>query len=192
MLAGAAESMEARNAITPKGKMATLDVLMAAKRHMASVATPGRLFSLFNSIMALSPKGVAAFPKPSMLAERFMIMALMPGCSAGTPGKVGASAVLTRGPAPEQTGVLRHFHDAQPKGHDAHKANGQAHRRLGTFQGSGGYRLHFAQEGAAQNRGQHQNEPNPIKQIATPEVIGKMTPKGPFCKAGLWLSLKCV
>ena len=34
----------------------------------------------------LKPKGVAALPRPNILADRFMIMALIPGCSAGIPG----------------------------------------------------------------------------------------------------------
>ncbi len=53
---------------------------------MASVATPGRSFSRFSSVMALRPKGVAALPRPSTFEARFMIMAPMAGWSDGTSG----------------------------------------------------------------------------------------------------------
>ena len=47
-------------------------VLMARKVHIAFVATPGLRFSVSRSAMARSPSGVAALPRPSMLAAMFM------------------------------------------------------------------------------------------------------------------------
>src|SRR5665647_2822563 len=63
------------------------EVLRAMKVHMASDAscwTP-RL-SCCNSCMAFIPKGVAALPKPNILALRFRIIAPMAGWSEGTLG----------------------------------------------------------------------------------------------------------
>ena len=73
--------------MTLVGKSPTLDVLIARKSTMALVATPLCRFRVSSSTMALMPKGVAAFPSPSMLAPMFMIMALIAGWSAGTSGK---------------------------------------------------------------------------------------------------------
>ena len=72
--------------IMPDGKIANPDVLIAKNKHMELVATPWVLFSLFISIMALRPNGVAALPKPSILEVIFMIIMLIAGCSAGTSG----------------------------------------------------------------------------------------------------------
>lgn len=84
--AGSVAPAAARTAITPSGKIVTLEVLIARNRHMALVAVPFSGLSLSNSVMAFMPIGVAAFPNPSIFAAMFMIMALMAGCSAGTSG----------------------------------------------------------------------------------------------------------
>ena len=87
MAAGAWAPAAARTVMTPRGRRVTLEVLMAKKRHMALVAVPGSGASFSSSRMALIPMGVAALPRPRVLAAMFMIMALMAGCSAGTSGK---------------------------------------------------------------------------------------------------------
>ena len=86
MPAGSREPAAARNAMTPVGSSVTLEVLMARKRAMASVAVPGWGFSLSSSCIARIPKGVAAFPRPRALADMLRIMAPMAGCSGGTSG----------------------------------------------------------------------------------------------------------
>ena len=55
------------------------EVLIARKSTMGFEATPGSGFSFASSDMAFRPKGVAALPRPSMLAAMFMIMAPMAG-----------------------------------------------------------------------------------------------------------------
>ncbi len=60
---------------------------MAKKVHIAFVAVPGRGLIRSRCPIAFSPIGVAALPKPSMLAAMFMTMAPMAGCSGGTSGK---------------------------------------------------------------------------------------------------------
>ena len=84
---GLAEPEAARMAITAAGINWTLLVLITRKVHMASVAVPFFSLRRFSSSMAFSPRGVAALPSPSILAEMFMIMAPMAGCSGGTSGK---------------------------------------------------------------------------------------------------------
>ena len=79
MPAGSAEPALARSAITPVGSRVTLEVLMARKSAIESVAVPLFGFSLSNCSMARMPKGVAAFPSPRTLAERFKMMAPMAG-----------------------------------------------------------------------------------------------------------------
>ena len=54
---------------------------------MALVAVPVRLLYLLSSSMALMPNGVAALPRPIMLAEMFKIIALIAGLPLGTEGK---------------------------------------------------------------------------------------------------------
>ncbi len=54
-------------------------VFMARKVTMALLAVSLFGFSSCRCVMALSPSGVALLPRPSMLAARFMIMALMAG-----------------------------------------------------------------------------------------------------------------
>ena len=93
---GSSDPSAERIAITPSGSTAPPDVLIARKSTIELVATPGWEFRLFSSFMALRPKGVAALPRPRILAEMFMIIALIAGCSAGISGKSrrisGASA----------------------------------------------------------------------------------------------------
>ena len=61
------------------GSKVTPAVLIATKRIMASVAVPGQGFSFSSSCIARIPKGVAAFPKPMRLAEKFRIIAPVAG-----------------------------------------------------------------------------------------------------------------
>ena len=84
--AGSVDPAEARSAITPVGNRVTEDVLIARNMTMAFVAVPLCEFSLSSSCMARMPKGVAALPRPSTLAEMFMIIAPIAGWSAGTSG----------------------------------------------------------------------------------------------------------
>ena len=77
--AGSTESAAARSAITPVGSRVTLEVFMARNMTMESVAVPGCGLSLSSSCMALIPKGVAALPRPSALADIFKIIAPMAG-----------------------------------------------------------------------------------------------------------------
>ena len=77
LLATGEQTTAALMAMTPVGRRVTFDVLIARKRAMASVAVPGLELSVFNSFMALMPKGVAALPRPRPLAAIFRIMAPM-------------------------------------------------------------------------------------------------------------------
>src|SRR5690606_39956847 len=86
---GLADWAEARRAMTVAGISVTLEVLRARKVHMASVARSGVSFNFWSSCMALRPKGVAACPRPSMLALRFIRMAPRAGWSLGIDGKMG-------------------------------------------------------------------------------------------------------
>jgi hypothetical protein len=71
---GFCEPVDALNAINVAGTIVTLDVFIAKNVHMASVAVSGLSFSRCNSCMAFRPKGVAAFPKPNILALKFIKM----------------------------------------------------------------------------------------------------------------------
>ena len=84
--AGSSEPAVARNATTLVGSNVSPAVLMARNSTIALEAVPLTGFSLFSSSMALMPKGVAALPSPSRLADMFMIIAPIAGCSAGTSG----------------------------------------------------------------------------------------------------------
>ena len=81
-LAPAADNM----AMVEAGIRVTEDVFMAKKVTIASVAVSFFLLSFCSSSMAFRPKGVAALPKPKILAEIFIIMAPMAGWSGGTSG----------------------------------------------------------------------------------------------------------
>ena len=76
-----------RIAIAVAGINCTELVLIARNVHIAFVATPGREFSDSRSRIARKPSGVAALPKPSMLADMFITMQPIAGCSGGTSGK---------------------------------------------------------------------------------------------------------
>ena len=93
MAKGASEPAAARRATVPVGAMSTMEeVLMARNSAMALVAEPRRVFRRSSSAMALMPKGVAALPRPSILAAKFMIMAPMAGWSGGTSGNSRSSS----------------------------------------------------------------------------------------------------
>ena len=62
----------ARIAIAVAGINCTELVLIARKVHIAFVATPGRGLSASKSRIARRPSGVAALPRPSMLADIFI------------------------------------------------------------------------------------------------------------------------
>ena len=87
MAVGWTEPAAARMATALAGMSWTELVLSARKVHIALVAVPGRGLSFSKSCMARSPSGVAALARPSMLADMFMIMDPIAGCSAGTSGK---------------------------------------------------------------------------------------------------------
>ena len=61
-------------------------VFIATKVTMALLALSLWGFNFCSSRMAARPKGVAALPRPSRLAERFMEMACMAGLPCGTVG----------------------------------------------------------------------------------------------------------
>ena len=86
MPAGFSDPDAARSAITPVASSVTLDVLIARNRIIALLAVPLTGFSLSNCCIARMPKGVAAFPRPSALADMLRIMAPIAGCSGGTSG----------------------------------------------------------------------------------------------------------
>ena len=85
--AGFCDSSDTRSAIIPDGRSASADVLMARNMTIALVAVPVRLLSFSSSSMAFIPNGVAAFTRPSMLAEIFRSIALIAGQLDGTVGK---------------------------------------------------------------------------------------------------------
>ncbi len=60
--------------------------MITRNMHMASEAESLSRFRCCSSFMALIPRGVAAFPRPSILAMMFMVMAPMAELFAGTPG----------------------------------------------------------------------------------------------------------
>ncbi len=62
------------------------DALRIRNIIMASVAVSFSLLRVCNSCMALSPSGVAALSRPSILAETFMKIDPIAGCPLGTPG----------------------------------------------------------------------------------------------------------
>ncbi len=76
---GALDPAAARSAITVAGRSWTEAVLRAQSMAWESLAVPGRGFRDSSSCMARMPNGVAAFPRPSTLAETFMTMAPMAG-----------------------------------------------------------------------------------------------------------------
>ena len=79
MPAGSWEPAATRNPMTPEGSNVTADVLMARNSAMALLAVPLTGFSLSSSCIARIPNGVAAFPRPRALAEKFRIMAPIAG-----------------------------------------------------------------------------------------------------------------
>lgn len=85
--AGSALPLSARRPMIPVGNSARPLVLMARKSTIALVAVPFSALRVFNSFIALSPKGVAAFPRPRALAAMFMTIAPIAGWSGGTSGK---------------------------------------------------------------------------------------------------------
>ena len=106
-----ADPRAARIPMMPDGKMARPAVLMARNSTIALVAVPIRLLYLFSSSIALIPNGVAALPRPRMLAEMFRTIALMAGLPVGTVGKssrmtgLTAREMLAINPASEATRI---------------------------------------------------------------------------------------
>ena len=86
MAVGFCALLAARMATAVAGISWTLLVLIARNVHMAFVAVPGCGLSRSRSFMARKPSGVAALPRPSMLAAMFIIIAPMAGWSGGTSG----------------------------------------------------------------------------------------------------------
>src|SRR2546427_1581331 len=85
--AGAVEPAAARTAIVPVGGMRWMAALLITRNStIGLVITPGYGFNRFNSTIALSPNGVAALPRPSMFAARFITIAPIAGWSGGTSG----------------------------------------------------------------------------------------------------------
>jgi hypothetical protein len=86
MPAGSFDPSAARTATAPSGRIATPAALMARKSAIELVATPGWRLSVFSSLIALRPNGVAALPSPSMFAARLRIIEPIAGWSSGTSG----------------------------------------------------------------------------------------------------------
>ncbi len=127
--AGAREPAAARSAITVAGTSWTEAVLSAQSMACASLAVPGRGFSVSSSCMARMPNGVAAFPRPSTLAETFMTMAPMAGWPSGTSGKSRRSTGARQpGDPADQAGLLRDAHEPHPERQHAHQAEGERGR----------------------------------------------------------------
>src|SRR5437867_10563480 len=77
----------ARIAIAVAGINCTELVLIARNVHIAFVATPGRGLSDSRSRIARRPSGVAALPRPSMLAAMFSTVDPIAGCWGGRSGE---------------------------------------------------------------------------------------------------------
>lgn len=84
---GFREPLAALRPMIVVGTRVMLEVFMARKVHMASVAVSGSLLSFCISAIAFNPKGVAALPKPSRFALMFISMAPIAGWPAGIEGK---------------------------------------------------------------------------------------------------------
>jgi hypothetical protein len=91
---GLLEPAEALRPITVAGITCTEEVFKTRNVHMALVALEGLGLSFCSSFIAFMPMGVAAFPRPSILAARFITTAPMAGWFLGTPGKMGTSTGL--------------------------------------------------------------------------------------------------
>ena len=83
---GAAEPACCRSAAQVVGMSWREAVFIATKVTMALLALSLWGFNFCSSRIAARPKGVAALPRPSRLAERFMQMACMAGLPCGTVG----------------------------------------------------------------------------------------------------------
>src|SRR5256714_1823877 len=111
MPAGSLECAAARSAMTVVGTNWRLAVLMATNSACALVAVPGLGFSFSSSSIALIPKGVAAFPSPSMLAAMLRSIAEMAGWPSGTSRKsgrkIGRAARDSFSTRPARSAILR-------------------------------------------------------------------------------------
>ena len=83
---GAAEPACCRSTAQVVGMSWREAVFIATKVTMALLALSLWGFNFCSSRMAARPKGVAALPRPSRLAERFMQMACIAGLPCGTVG----------------------------------------------------------------------------------------------------------
>src|SRR5207249_8624142 len=81
MAVGLIDWFAARMAMAVTGMSCTELVLIARNMHMAFVGVPGRGLSESRSRIARRPSGVAALPRPSMLAAMFSTMEPIAGCS---------------------------------------------------------------------------------------------------------------
>ena len=72
IIVGSALPAAARIAIAVAGIIVIPAVLIAKKVTIEFVAVPLFVFNVSNSSIAFKPKGVAAFPKPSIFAEMFI------------------------------------------------------------------------------------------------------------------------
>ena len=107
---GSLELAAARTPIVPSGgSMVTAEALIARKRTIAFEAEPPPRLSFESSLIAFSPKGVAAFAMPSMFDAMFMTIAPMAGWSGGISGNsrrvsgVSVRATMSRSPASNTT-----------------------------------------------------------------------------------------
>ena len=162
---GLTELLAARIAMVVTGTICTELVLMARKVHMALVAVPGRGFSNSKSFMARSPSGVAALPRPSMLAAMFMIIEPIAGCAAGTSGN---SQHRNRAQHPRQQchqpAPFRQAHQAQPEGHYANQGKSRLDDRiLGHLEALVGHLLQVPLPAADEDGKNNQAQPDVIE-----------------------------
>ena len=87
IIAGSELPAAALTAIAVAGINVIPAVFIARKVHIAFVAVPFSGFISSSSSIAFKPKGVAAFPSPSILADIFIIIGNVPG------HRIGVTAV---------------------------------------------------------------------------------------------------
>src|SRR5699024_9521968 len=85
---GASESYCIRIAMTVVGTSVNPDVFIAKKVIMDRVAYSDSLLNSFICCIAFNPIGVAAFPRPNMLAVMLERIYPIAGCSLGNSGKI--------------------------------------------------------------------------------------------------------
>ena len=159
---GLADPAALRSAITVAGISWTEDVLITRNIHMASEATVLSRFRRCSSFIALIPKGVAAFPRPSILAIMFIVMAPI-ARTTGIPGnksfRIGAilpEKALTR------PGFVGNLHQSKPECINPNQAEAKLHRIFGAVESSLGHRFYPSVEYCRDKTAQEKYHPNNV------------------------------